>query len=342
MEGLSNGKSFLSRLARFFRNRFGAAVLFALLALAPFLVRGDYYVQLCTEILIASLLAVSLNFLIGFTGLVSLGHAVYLGVGAYAFALTTKSVYPSMWAGLTTAGASCALLAWFMGVFCVRLAGLYFAMLTLAFSQVVYTVVYYWRGVTGGDDGMLGIPKPEIGVPGMFSVSMEPFANFYYFVLIVVAAFILLAWRIANSPFGRVLQAIRENPERVEFIGLPVRRYKLIAFVVAGTLGGFAGGLYAAFQGYISPDLLYWTQSGEIVLMTILGGMYSFLGPAVGAGMLLFIRDTVLNFMEYWRIVVGGILVLLVLFLPGGILGFFEGWMFRSSAGGNHGDGTRS
>ncbi len=247
-----------------------------------------------------------------------------------------------MWAGLITAGASCALLAWFMGIFCVRLEGLYFAMLTLAFSQVVYTVAYYWRDVTGGDDGMLGIPKPEIGIPGVFSISLESFTNFYYFVLVIVATLIFLAWKIANSPFGRVLQAIRENPERVEFIGLPVHRYKLFAFIIAGTLGGFAGGLYSTFQGYISPDLLYWTQSGEIVLMTILGGMYSFLGPAFGAGLLLFIRDTVLNFMEYWRIVVGGILVLLVLFLPGGILGFFEGWMSRLSIGGNDGDDARS
>jgi len=342
MEGLSGRKNFSGRLAWLLSARSGVAALLALAALAPFLVRGDYYVQLCTEILIASLLAISLNFLIGFTGLVSLGHAVYLGVGAYAFALTTKNAYPSMWVGLAAAGASCALLAWFMGVFCVRLAGLYFAMLTLAFSQVVYTVAYYWRGVTGGDDGMLGIPKPEIGVPGMFSVSLEPFVNFYYFVLVIVGALVFVAWRIARSPFGRVLEAIRENPERVEFIGLPTRRYKLIAFVVAGALGGFAGGLYAAFQGYISPDLLYWTQSGEIVLMTILGGMYSFLGPAFGAGMLLFIRDTVLNFMEYWRIVVGGVLVLLVLFLPGGVLGFFEGWVSGSSTGGNHGDGARS
>ena len=131
---------------------------------------------------------------------------------------------------------------------------------------------------------MLGIPKPEIGIPGAFSISLESFTNFYYFVLIIVAALIFLAWKIANSPFGRVLQAIRENPERVEFIGLPVHRYKLYAFIIAGTLGGFAGGLYSTFQGYISPDLLYWTQSGEIVLMTILGGMYSFLGPAFGAG----------------------------------------------------------
>ncbi len=342
MEALASGKKFLSRLVGRIPNRFGVTALLGLAVLAPVLVQNDYYIQLCTEILIASLLAISLNFLIGFTGLVSLGHAVYLGVGAYAFALLTKNVYPSMWAGLIAAGASCALLAWFMGVFCVRLAGLYFAMLTLAFSQVVYTVAYYWRDVTGGDDGMLGIPKPEIGIPGAFSISLESFTNFYYFVLIIVAALIFLAWKIANSPFGRVLQAIRENPERVEFIGLPVHRYKLFAFIIAGTLGGFAGGLYSTFQGYISPDLLYWTQSGEIVLMTILGGMYSFLGPAFGAGMLLFIRDTVLNFMEYWRIVVGGILVLLVLFLPGGILGFFEGWISRLSIGGNDGDDARS
>jgi branched-chain amino acid transport system permease protein len=298
------------------------AVIWLVVAIFPLIVRDLYYIQLVTEIMIVALLAMSLNFLIGYTGLVSLGHATFLGLGAYACAIITKEVYESIWLGLVCAGVLSAVVAAFIGIFCVRLSGLYFAMITMAFSQAFYTVAFYWTGVTGGDDGMIGIPRPAVGIPGLPYFAMDSFEGFYYLTLGIVTVLMLIAWRIVGSPFGSVLQAIRDNPERVEFLGLPVQRYKLAAFVISGVFGGLAGGLFATYQGFISPELLYWTKSGEIVLMTILGGMYSFLGPTVGAGIFLFLRDTVLNYTEYWKIIVGGVLILLVLFMPGGVVGY--------------------
>ncbi|WP_136659407.1 branched-chain amino acid ABC transporter permease [Nitratireductor sp. XY-223] len=288
----------------------------------PLLDGNLYNLQLFTEIIIISLLALSLNILIGYTGLVSLGHAAFLGIGAYASTLAMQHVYPSIWAGLTASVLSAGIVALAIGVFCIRLSGLYFAMITLAFSQAFYTIAFYWDSVTGGDDGLIGIPRPDISLFGLTEISIDGFVGYYYFTLVIVALAAYLMWRILNSPFGAILKAIRENPERVEFLGLPVYRYKLAAFIISAAFGGLAGGLFAPFQGFISPELLYWTKSGETVLMTILGGIHSFLGPAVGATVLIFLRDTVLNYTEYWKIIVGSILILCVLFAPGGIVGF--------------------
>lgn len=298
--------------------------LLALLVAFPLLSEKLYHVQLLTEIIIIALLAMSLNLLIGYTGLVSLGHAAFLGLGAYASALVMQNVYPSIWLGIFAAGLFCGVMALAIGVFCIRVSGLYFAMITMAFSQAFYTIAFYWDRVTGGDDGLINIPRPPLNLLGLYQIDITGVVEFYYFALAVVAVLVFLLWRIVNSPFGTVLKAIRENPERVEFLGLSVPRYKLAVFVIAGTLGGLAGGLYAPFQGFISPELLYWTKSGETVLMTILGGIHTFLGPAFGAAVLIFVRDTVLNYTQYWKIVVGSILIACVLFAPGGIVGFLS------------------
>jgi branched-chain amino acid transport system permease protein len=322
-ETSGDAKALNGRVPQFLRHASLPLALFVLALILPLATDSLYYLQLATEIIIIALLAMSLNILIGHTGLVSLGHAVFLGIGAYVSAIVMRDVYPTVWLGLLAAGAASALVAFVIGIFCIRLQGLYFAMITLAFSQAFYTVAFYWTDVTGGDDGMINIPRPDLVVFG-FRYSINGFAEFYYFTLIIVAALMLVMWRILYSPFGAVLRAIRENPERVEFLGLPVQRYKLLAFILSGTFGGLAGGLFAPFQGFISPELLYWTKSGEIVLMTILGGIHTFLGPAIGAAILIFVRDTVLNYTEYWRIVVGAILIACVLFMPGGVLGFLD------------------
>ncbi len=316
-------KAFNGDIAQFLRQAGFPIALFVFALIFPIVTDSLYYMQLITEIIIMALLAMSLNILIGHSGLVSLGHAAFFGLGAYVGTIVMRDVFPSIWLGLFAAGAAAAFVALVIGVFCIRLEGLYFAMITLAFSQVLYTVAFYWTDMTGGDDGMINIPRPDIGFLD-FHYSLQGFVEFYYFALVVVAVLLLVIWRILYSPFGSVLRAIRENPERVEFLGLPVQHYKLIAFVLSGTFGGLAGGLFAPFQGFISPDLLYWTKSGEIVLMTILGGVHTFLGPAIGAAILIFVRDTVLNYTEYWKIVVGSILIACVLFLPGGVLGFLD------------------
>ena len=302
-------------------NKIFYILVFLILFLLP-LSENIYYINLFTEIIIISLLVMSLNILIGYTGLVSLGHAVFLGLGAYTSALVMRDIYPSMMLGIFSAAIFSSLYAFIAGIFCVRVSGLYFAMITLAFSQAVYTITYYWTSLTGGDDGMIGIPRPDINILGIYNYSMDSLVNYYYFSLIIVSLLFFIMKKILDSPFGTVLQAIRENSERVEYLGISVYRYKLGAFVLSGCFGGIAGGLFAPFQGFISPELIYWTKSGETVLMTILGGMSSFIGPAVGTVTLIYLRDIILNFTEYWRILLGSILIFFVLFMPGGIAGF--------------------
>ena len=287
----------------------------------PQLVRSEYALVIATEILIIGLLASSLNLLLGYTGLVSLGHAAFFGMGAYSCALVARDVYPSIWLALISGAAVSALVALVVGAVCVRLSGLYFAMITLGFSQMFYTVAYYWRSLTGGDDGMINIPRPDLSVFSHLSLSITSTENFYYFALAVVTALLLLMRWIIATPFGMMLQAIRENPERVQFIGIRVPVFKLAIFVLASALAGLAGGLFAVFQGFISPELLYWSKSGEIILMTILGGVGSFFGPIVGAGVLILLRDTILNYTDYWKFCVGTILIVSVL-VPTGIAGF--------------------
>tara|TARA_B100001964_G_C14236690_1_gene602822 strand:- start:1437 stop:2273 length:837 start_codon:yes stop_codon:yes gene_type:complete len=266
----------------------------------------------------------SLNILIGYTGMISLGHAVFLGLGAYTSALVMKDIYPSIMLGIFSAAIISSLYAFTVGIFCVRVSGLYFAMITLAFSQAIYTITYYWTSLTGGDDGMIGIPRPDLNILGIYNFSLESLENYYYFSLIVVSSLFYVMKKILDSPFGTVLQAIRENPERVQFLGISVFRYKLGAFVLSGFFAGIAGGLFAPFQGFISPELIYWTRSGEIILMTILGGMNSFIGPGIGAGILILLKDNILNYTEYWRIFLGSILIFFVLFMPGGFVGFLS------------------
>lgn len=298
---------------------------FALLtgaAAFPQLVGSEYAVVIGTEILIVGLLAASLNLLLGYTGLVSLGHAAFFGIGAYSCALFARDVYPSIWLALISGGAASALVALVVGAVSVRLEGLYFAMITLGFSQMFYTVAYYWRSLTGGDDGMINIPRPDISFFIGSSFSIASTADFYYFTLAVVTALLLLMRWILATPFGMMLQAIRENPERVQFIGIRVPTFKLAVFVLAAAFAGLAGGMFAIFQGFISPELLYWSKSGEIILMTILGGVGSFFGPMVGAGVLILLRDTILNYTDYWKFCVGIILIASVLLMPTGIVGF--------------------
>lgn len=327
----SDPKSSQGRRRRVARGAFIALLVVAAL-LVPVLARNSYDVQLMNEVLIVGVLAMSLNILLGYAGLVSLGHAAFFGLGAYACALATKTIYPSAMLGLLAAGSVSGLGALVIGALCIRLSGLYFAMITLAFSQALYTIAYYWRAVTGGDDGMIDIPRPALSLAGIRFYDTASVEHFYYFSLAVLLVLILIMYRIVRSPFGVVLQAIRENADRVQFVGLNVWNYKLAAFVLAGTFGGLAGGLYAMFQGFISPELMYWSKSGEIVLMTVLGGINSFLGPLLGAALLIFVRDIVLTYTDYWKIVVGGILIVCVLFMPAGAAGFLEQlrlWLWR-------------
>src|SRR6478672_3931343 len=281
----------------------------------PFLV-ADYPRALLAEIYIFAIFAMSLDLLLGFTGLMSLGHAAFFGLGAYAVAILGTLFGVNAWLSLAAGVAVAAAGAAVIGFFCVRTSGIPFLMLTLAFSQLVFSVALKWRDVTGGSDGLAIAEKPSFfGYDLSNSLSM-------YFVALVF--FLLSYWglrRLLNAPLGHVFVGIRENEPRMLAIGYPTRAYKLLSFTIAGAFAGLAGGLYAIFNSFISPDAIYWTSSGDILIMTMLGGAGTLIGPAIGAGVFLLMKNVVSSYSEHWLAIIGIIFICCVMFFPGGIWG---------------------
>jgi len=303
-----------------------APVVFVLAFFVPSL-GSRFYTFLANDVIIWALFATSLNLLVGYTGLVSFGHAAYFGIGAYTTGILMKIVGAPFVLALPAAGVFAAICALFFGFFCVRLTRIYFAMLTLAFAQIVWAICFKWNEVTGGEQGMPEIPYPSFEWIDRM-VSLVPVlggyrtSDYYYFTcLIVVGACLFILRRIVASPFGRMLTTIRENAERAEFIGVNVRRYELAAFVVAGTFAGVAGGLFGIFNRGVFPDFAYWTKSSEVLIMTLLGGMGTFYGPSVGALVLIWLNQQIISYTEYWPLILGTILVFLLFVFPGGLAG---------------------
>src|SRR5215813_3246822 len=286
-----------------------------------------YYTFLANDVLIWALFATSLNLLVGYTGLVSFGHAAYFGIGAYTTGILMKKIGLSFLLAFPLGGLLAALFALVFGFFCVRLTRIYFAMLTLAFAQIVWAVCLKWNEVTGGEQGMPEIPYPDFGwldrLSGVlpFLGGLRTSDQFYVLTVVTVGLCHWLLRRIVDSPFGRMLTTIRENPERAEFIGVDVRRYELAAFVIAGAFAGIAGALFGIFNRGVFPDFAYWTKSSEVLIMTLLGGMGAFSGPAIGALVLIWLNQQIVSYTEYWPLVLGVILVILLFAFPGGIAG---------------------
>jgi branched-chain amino acid transport system permease protein len=280
---------------------------------------ADFWILFFTEVFIWALFAVAFNLLMGYTGLISFGQAAYLGIGGYTTGLLLKKIVGLPFAlGLIAAPVASALAALIIGYFCIRLSHVYFAMLTLAFSQIVYFTAFKWYDFTGGDNGLIGVPVPDW-------VQDPTFTNYYRFVLVICTVAIFLLWRIVNSPFGKTLTAIRENPERAGFIGINVKRYELYAFMIAGAFSGLAGALITINERSVYPDLAFWTRSTQVLLMSILGGVYTFFGPIIGAFLLLFMdADITQDYPEIWQLFLGAVLVLILYGLPGGIMGFIQ------------------
>jgi len=291
--------------------RWAGLLVAAFLLLAPLV--GDLYVTyLTTEILIFALFALAFNLVLGHAGLISFGHAAYFAMGAYACAiLLTRLDWPLI-ASFPAAIAFTAVASAAIGAFCVRLTWIYFAMLTLAFAQLVWAVAFKWDDVTGGDTGLIGVSVPAF---------LETPTVFYYFTLTVVVVCTLLLRAIVNSAFGQIVVATRENPQRAEFIGVDVRRIRLAVFVISGTFSGVAGALFALFNRSVFSETAWWTQSAEVLIMTILGGMYSFIGPAVGAATLILLDRFITDYTEYWPTVLGIILLAVLFFAPSGLAG---------------------
>src|SRR6202162_5050066 len=289
-----------------------------------------YYTFLANDVVIWALFATSLNLLVGYPGLVSFGHAAYFGIGAYTTGILMKKLSVPFLLAFPAAGVLAGAFALAFGFFCVRLTRIYFAMLTLAFAQIVWAICFKWNEVTGGEQGMPEIPYPSFDwvervapwVP--FVGGYRTSEYFYFLTLVLVAASLWLLRRVVGSPFGRMLTTIRENPERAEFIGVNVRRYELAAFVVAGAFAGLAGGLFAIFNRGVFPDFAYWTKSSEGLIMKLLGGMGTFIGPSLGVLVLLWLNQQIVSYTQYWPLVLGLILIVLLFVFPGGIAGAVE------------------
>jgi branched-chain amino acid transport system permease protein len=292
----------------------GLLVLVVLLIL-PFLL-SNYPRALVSEIFIFAIFAMSLDLLLGFTGLMSLGHAAFFGLGAYAVAVLGAQFGLNAWlglvAGVAIAGAGAALI----GFFCVQTGGIPFLMLTLAFSQLVFSVALKWREVTGGSDGMAIAEKPSF-----FGFDLSNSLTMYFMAL----SFVVLVYgglrRLLNAPLGHAFVGIRENEPRMLAIGYPTRAYKLLAFTIAGAVAGLAGGLYAIFNGFISTDAMYWTASGDILIMTMLGGAGTLIGPAIGTAIFLLMKNVVSSYSEHWLSIIGVTFICCVMFFPGGVWG---------------------
>jgi branched-chain amino acid transport system permease protein len=295
--------------ARSFQLAFAIFVL--LLLLPPFVPR--FFVYILALIYVTSLLAMSLNLLVGHGGMFQFHHAVFYGVGAYTVALILTKTRMPVWVGFIAGPIAAMIVGLAIGWFCVRLTRLYFGMLQISLGSLVWAVVFRWYSFTGGDDGIHGVPMPPL---------LSSLNRSYYFILIILALSLMLLYLILKSPFGSTLQAIRDNPDRCATVGINVRRLQLLAIVVATFFAGIAGVLFVVLERSVFPDLLFWVLSLEIFIMCLLGGWFTFAGPVLGAAITVALRTFVGIYTEYWTLILGVILILLIFFLPEGVMGY--------------------
>jgi branched-chain amino acid transport system permease protein len=300
----------------------GIIVIVGLIAL-PFILKtfgktGEFWIWVTTEMLIMALFAMSLNLILGYGGMVSFGHAAFFGTGAYTVALLIKKAGCPFFLALGAAPLVAAVVAGIIGWFCVRRIGLYFSILTLAFGQLLYMITLQWYTFTGGDDGIHGIPRPEWLTP----------TYYYLLCLFIFILSYLLMRMLVNSSFGLTIRTIRENMERATFIGINVKRLQWFNFVIAGAFAGLAGGLLTELNRFSQTEFLHWSKSAEPILASLVGGMYSLVGPAIGSSFLIFLKIVLQqlhrSMVELWAIILGGILLIMVLFVPEGIVGMYQ------------------
>jgi branched-chain amino acid transport system permease protein len=295
------------------------AVWFVIALLLPLASPPRYLVTVLTQMFVYAIFAMSLDLLVGYTGLASLGHAAFWGLGAYGTGLVARSVAPSAPLALLAGAVAGGLGAALIGAICVRAAGVYFLMLTLAFAQMVYAAVFKWAWLTGGSNGLSGVPKLQL--PGVGTLDG---AGVYELSLLMFAAALGALWLLTRAPLGHTLVGIRENEGRMRALGYDTYRYKLVAFTVAGLFAGLAGALNVAYGGYVSPNDVFWTASGQVMVMVIIGGLGTLLGPALGAVLVLLLQNLVSSVPgigDRWELIMGAVFVAFVLFGRGGIVG---------------------
>ena len=284
---------------------------------------GEFWTHVGTEVLILGLFAMSFNLLYGYMGQISFGHAAFFGVGAYATAMLFTALKGAegqiglvdFLLSLAVGPPVAALAAFVVGFFCVRLTGIYFAILSLAFGELLFYIVFSWYSFTKGDDGIQGLLPPPF---------FQGSSQYYFFTLAIVGAATAVMWRITESPFGYALRTLRDNQRRAAFLGTNVRAHMLANFVIAGTFAGVAGALWGPFSRSVNPGLLGWGESGIAVFMTLIGGGGSFIGPMLGSVIYTMLQAVVKMYTVYWPLTIGSIILLIVLFAPGGILGVID------------------
>lgn len=283
---------------------------------------GKYILYMAIHIFILSVFAIGFNLLLGYTGLLSFGQAGFFAVGAYASAKILLAI-PSLMFGIAGGTVAGGMIAFCLGYLCVRHTRIYFSMLTLSFGMMIYSLAWKWREVTGGDDGLIGIPRAPLEIPGILSINMDPMEHYYYFVLIISLVAIFVLHRIVSSSFGLTLKGIRDSENRVAYAGISVRTYRLLSFTIAGLYAGLAGALLPPLENTVTPPLAHWTHSAEPVMVTLLGGIHTFSGPIVGSVLFYIIKDVIVRYTQYWLIWFGAIIVLLVLVFRGGMVVFW-------------------
>jgi branched-chain amino acid transport system permease protein len=276
---------------------------------------SEFYLTVLCEALVMSMLALSFNLLFGYMGQLSFGQAAFYGLGGYAVAMLMTKANINFWLSLVAGVVLAAAVGAVVGYFCVRLRGIYFSILTLAFGQLIFFIVFKWHNFTGGDDGIQGVFPPEY---------LKSPVSYYYFLLAVFLGSTYGLWRLVNSPFGHIVKGMRENDIRTEFLGINIARYQLIAFVFAAAFAGLAGAIWVPFYRSVAPSYLTWIKSGEPVMAAILGGPSLFFGPVLGMFIMTFFHSWVLGFTVYWPVVMGAMILLIIFFLPGGILGYIQ------------------
>jgi branched-chain amino acid transport system permease protein len=308
-----------------------AALLFVgvLILLALPFVLSPYDLGLTVQMMIFALFAMSLDLLIGYGGMPSLGHAAYFGIAAYATGLLALRLGVSVWFAIPAALLLAALTAALFGLLALRTRGSYFLMITLALAQVAWGVAFGWRTLTGGDDGLPDVPRPDLGLHLGLPWSLADSTPFYYFALFFVALGTFLLIRIVASPFGYALRGIRESETRMLALGYNVWRYRFVAFVLAAMFAGLAGCLYVYFNRFVSPDYLHVERSAEVLLMVILGGSGTLIGPAIGAALIVFLETVVSAYTERWLLLLGLIYVVVALFAPRGLVGLVRQFYLR-------------
>jgi branched-chain amino acid transport system permease protein len=290
-----------------------SSILIIVFLAMPFML-PRFYLYTMSMIILLGLLATSLNFAIGYGGIYQFHHCVFYGVGAYGAAIMLAKTDISPWIGFMVGPLLAVILSFIMGLICIRLSKLYFGMLQISLGSLVWVVIYRWRSFTGGEDGLHGIPLPDIIASG---------TGAYYFTLIVSAISFFIIYTMLKSPFGSALQGIRDNPVRSEMIGVNVRRHQLATLMISGFFAGVAGVLFVVVDNSVFPNMVFWSLSMEVMIMCLLGGWLTFMGPIVGAGLIVVIRTVVSGYTEYWSLILGIILMLIIFFLPDGVLGYF-------------------